>query len=72
MLLWRNDVKVYSGLVSLYMYFEIHSCETALEYFAATGLAQEPRDLVSALPFKFSQMISLDPIKTLYSVAQTT
>ena len=25
-----NDVNVYSGLVSLYMYFDIHSCETSL------------------------------------------
>ena len=34
-----------------------------------SGLAQEPRDLVSALPFKVSSMLPLDPIKTLYSVA---
>ena len=29
-LLYRNDLKVYSGLASLYMYFDIHSCETSL------------------------------------------
>ena len=34
-----------------------------------TGLAQEPRDLVSALPFKVSPMVPLDSIKTLYSFA---
>ena len=34
-----------------------------------TRLAQEPCDLVSALPFKVSPMIPLDPIKPLYSVA---
>ena len=34
-----------------------------------SGLAQEPRDQVSALPFKVSPMIPLDPIKVLYSVA---
>ena len=33
------------------------------------GLAQEPRDLVSELPFKVSPMIPLDPIKVLNSVA---
>ena len=38
-------------------------------YFAVTGLAQEPRDLVNELPFKVSPVIPLDPIKTLYSVA---
>ena len=32
------------------------------------SLAQEPRDLVSALLFKASPMIPLDPIKPLYSV----
>ena len=32
-------------------------------------LAQEPRDLISALLFKVSPMIPLDPIKPLYSVA---
>ena len=37
-----------------------------------SGLAQEPRDLVSALPFKVSPIITLDPIKTLYFVAMTT
>ena len=35
-------------------------------------LAQEPRDLVNELPFKVSTVIPLDPIKTLYSVAQST
>ena len=40
-----------------------------IEYFAVTGLAQEPRDLVIELPFKVSPLIPLDPIKTLYSVA---
>ena len=34
-----------------------------------TCLAQEPRDIVSALLFKVSPMIPLDPIKPLYSVA---
>ena len=34
-----------------------------------TCLAQEPRDLVSALLFKVSPMIPLDPIIRLYSVA---
>ena len=63
-LLYRNDVKVYSGLVQLYMHFDIHSYE-----FAVSGLAQEPDDLVSALHFKVSPMIPLDPIKTMYSVA---
>ena len=29
-LLYRNDVNVCSGLVSMYMYFDIHSCETSL------------------------------------------
>ena len=38
-------------------------------HFVATGLAQEPRDLVNELPFKVSTLIPLDPIKTLYSVA---
>ena len=28
-LLYQNDVKVYSGLVSLYMHFDKHSCETS-------------------------------------------
>ena len=37
-----------------------------------TGLAQEPCDLVSALPFKVSPIVTLDPIKTLYFVALTT
>ena len=40
-----------------------------IEYFAVTSLAQEPRDLVSALHFKVSIMIPLDPLKTVYSVA---
>ena len=40
-----------------------------IEYFAVTGLVQEPRDLVNELPFMVSRVISLDPIKTLYSVA---
>ena len=40
-----------------------------IEYFAVTGLAQEPRDLVNELPFKVSPVIPLDHIKTLYSVA---
>ena len=40
-----------------------------IEYFAVTGLAQEPRDLVNELPFKVSPVIPLDPIKTLNSVA---
>ena len=40
-----------------------------IEYFAVTGLAQEPSDLVNELPFKVSPVIALDPIKTLYSVA---
>ena len=40
-----------------------------IEYFAVTGLAQEPRDLVNELPFKISPVIPLDPIRTLYSVA---
>ena len=31
-------------------------------------VAQEPHDLVSALPFKVSPMLHLDPFKTLYSV----
>ena len=44
-----------SGLVSLYIYIHI-------EYFVDTCLAQEPRDLVSALSFKVSPMISQDPI----------
>ena len=30
MLLYRNDVKVHSGLVSLYMHFDINSYETSL------------------------------------------
>ena len=38
-------------------------------YFAVTSLAQEPRDLVSALLFKITPMIPLDPSKTLYFVA---
>ena len=65
--LYQNDVKVNSGLVYLYMYmhFDIH----IIEYFAVTGLAQEPSDLVNELPFKASPVIALDPIKTLYSVA---
>ena len=29
-LLYRNNDKVYSGMVSLYMHFDIHSCETSL------------------------------------------
>ena len=29
-LLYQNDLKVYSGLASLYMHFDIHSCETSL------------------------------------------
>ena len=29
-LLYWNDVKVYSGLISLYMHFDIHSCETSM------------------------------------------
>ena len=40
-----------------------------IEFFAVTGLAQEPRDLVNELPFKVSPVIPLGPIKTLYSVA---
>ena len=68
MLLYRNDVNVFSGLVSLYMHFDIHSCET-FEYFAVISLAQEAHDLVRALPFKVSPMIPLDPFKTLYSNA---
>ena len=40
-----------------------------IEYFAVTGLAQEPRDLVNELPFKVSSVIPLDPITILYSVA---
>ena len=40
-----------------------------IEYFAVTSLAQEPRDLVSALLFKITPMIPLDPSKTLYFVA---
>ena len=40
-----------------------------IEYFAVTGLAQEPRDLVNELPFNVSPVIPPDPIKTLYSVA---
>ena len=40
-----------------------------IEYFAVTALAQEPRDLVSALPFKVCPMLPLNPIKILYSVA---
>ena len=43
--------------------------ENVIEYFAVTGLAQELRDLVSALPLKVSPMLPLDHIKTLYSVA---
>ena len=39
-----------------------------IEYFAVTGLVQEPRDLVNELPFKVSPVIPLDPIKTLFSV----
>ena len=31
LVLWyQNDMNVYSGLVSLYMHFDIHSCETTL------------------------------------------
>ena len=26
---YQNDVKVYSGLVSLYMHFDLYSCETS-------------------------------------------
>ena len=33
------------------------------------GYAQEPRDLVSELPYNVSPMIPLDPIKVLNSVA---
>ena len=40
-----------------------------IEHFAVTSLAQEPCDIVSALSFKVIQMIPLDPLKTLYSVA---
>ena len=43
-----------------------------LEYFAGTGLAQEPRDLVNELPVKVSPLIHLYPIKNLYSLAYTT
>ena len=51
------------------MHFDINSCENIIEYFAVTGLTQEPRDLVSALPVKVSTTLPLDPIKTLYSFA---
>ena len=46
-------MKVNSGLVYLYMYmhFDIHIFGNIIEYFAVTGLAQEPRDLVNELPF---------------------
>ena len=76
--LYQNDVKVNSGLVYLYMYMHllvhVHALRhtflwNIIEYFAVTGLAQEPRDLVNELPFKVSPVIALDPIKTLYSVA---
>ena len=64
MLLYPNDVNVYSGLVSLYMRFVIHSNETSL-----STLRLQACDLVSALPFKASPRLPLDHIKTLYSVA---
>ena len=74
MLLYQNDVKVNSGLVYLYMYmhFDITYLWNIIEYFAVTGFAQEPRDLVNELPFKVRPVIPLDPFKTLYSVAQTS
>ena len=70
MLLYRNDIKVNSGLVYLYMcmHFDI-LLWNIIEYFAVVGLTQELRDLVNELPFKVCQVIPLDPIKTLYSVA---
>ena len=40
-----------------------------IKYFAVSGLAQGPCDLVNELPFKVGLVIPLDPIKTLYSVA---
>ena len=62
-------MNVYSGLVALHMHFDINSCENIIEYFAVTGLTQEPRDLVSALSVKVSPTLPLDPIKTLYPFA---
>ena len=66
--LYRIDVKVYSGLVSLYMQFDIHSCETSLSTLRSQAWL-EPRDLVVAFHGKISPMIPLDFIKTLCSVA---
>ena len=62
-------MNVYSGLVALYMHFDINSCKNIIEYFAVTCLAQELRDLVSALHVKVSPTLPLDPIKTFYSFA---
>ena len=62
-------MNVYSSLVALYMHFDINSYENTIKYFAVTGLTQEPRDLVSALPVKVSPTPPLDPIKTLYLFA---
>ena len=64
-LLYRNDVQIYSGLVSLYMHFDRHTYETSLStVFEVIGFARN--HIASALPFKVSPMIPLDPIQTLY------
>ena len=40
-LLYRNDENVNSGLASLYMHFDIHSCETSLSTLRSQTLFRD-------------------------------